>query len=246
MGHYLDPHPQFHRNGSDPLLYQLNWKTIMTQLTREIGVALKGEKGPTFFDLLSRMAEQLVGAANLLQELVASKGEQRAALRDRLYDVEHKADEINHTFIQKLNQSFITPFDREDMSTLVGKLDDCVDLMDEAGDLIVLYKLEEIPPLFQDLLAQQVSVLVKCSDLTAENMPLIKKPMDMKPYWLEINILENQGDQAYRRTLGNLFESGLDTITIIKLKDIVLTLERCTDAFEHLAHNIETIAVKES
>ena len=122
-------------------------------------VALKGDKGPTFFDFLAQMGAQAVDAADLLQKIIATKGDQRAALRDRLHDVEHRADEINHTFIQKINQSFITPFDREDMSTLVGMLDDCVDHIDEAGDLIVLYKLDDMPPNFVDHLARQAEVI---------------------------------------------------------------------------------------
>lgn len=209
-------------------------------------MARKDDRGPSFFELLAQQGEKLVTASDLLQNLLSSKGEERAALRDRLHDVEHEADDINHAFIQKLNQSFITPFDRADMSNLAGALDDCVDLIDEAGDLIVLYRLEDIPPLFAELLSQQVNVLAKCSKLTAKAMPKMKKPQNLKAYWLEINILENQGDQAYRRTLANLFESGLDPITIIKLKDIVEVLEKCTDAFEGVAHQVETIAVKES
>lgn len=209
-------------------------------------MALKGDKGPSFFELLAQMGGEIVDAADLLQNIISSKGEQRAALNDRLHDAEHRADEINHTFIQKINQSFITPFDRQDMSTLIGMLDDCVDHMDEAGDLIVLYKLDDIPELFLEHLSRQAEVLVKCAKLTAEAMPKLKKPMDLKPYWLEINILENQGDQAYRRALADLFESGLDAVDIIKLKDIIAAMEKSTDAFEHIAHNVETIAVKES
>lgn len=209
-------------------------------------MALKGDKGPSFFDLLAQMGEELIAAAELLHAMIDAKGDKKAALRDRMHDVEHKADEINHTFIQKINQSFITPFDRQDMSNMIGRLDDCVDMMDEAADLMVLYKLDDIPPLFVDLLGRQTDVLDRCAELTAEAMPQLKKPMDLKPYWLEINILENQGDQAYRRALGELFESGLDAITIIKLKDIILTLEQATDAFENVAHGVEMLAVKES
>ncbi len=209
-------------------------------------MAIKADRGPTFFDLLTKQAEKLVDASALLRDIFNSKGSDRVEVRDRLHDVEHEADELNHVFISKINQSFITPFDREDLARLAHLLDDCVDLMDEAGDMIVLYKIDDIPSPFEDLLRKQVEVLRKCSKLTAQAMPKLKKPMDLKPYWLEINILENQGDQAYRRTIANLFDSGLDPITIIKLKDVVLTLEKATDAFESLAHAVEGIAVKES
>ncbi len=209
-------------------------------------MALKPERGPSFFDLLAQQGEKLVVASRLLKDLLETKGEERAQIRDHLHDVEHEADELNHMFISKLNQSFITPFDREDLQKLAHLLDDCVDFMDEAGDMIVLYKMDDIPEPFEAMLMKQVEVLRECSKLTAAAMPRLKKPMDLKPYWLEINILENQGDQAYRRTIANLFDSGLDPVTIIKLKDVVLVLEKCTDAFESLAHAVEAIAVKES
>ena len=209
-------------------------------------MGLTSDRGPSFFALLAQQGEKLVDASALLREILAADPEDRPTMRDRLHDIEHEADEINHRFIQKINQSFVTPFDREDMSQVAHLLDDCIDLMDEAGDLVVLYNLGEIPAPFDDLIERQVAVLRKCSKLTAEAMPKLKKPQNLKAFWLEINILENQGDQVYRRTLASLFDSGLDPLTIIKLKDLILILEKCTDAFESLAHEIETIAVKES
>ena len=209
-------------------------------------MGLTSDRGPSVFALLAQQGEKLVDASALLREILAADPDDRPTMRDRLHDIEHEADEINHSFIQKINQSFVTPFDREDMSQVAHLLDDCVDLMDEAGDLVVLYNIGEIPTPFDDLIERQVAVLRKCSKLTADAMPKLKKPQNLKAFWLEINILENQGDQVYRRTLASLFDSGLDPVTIIKLKDLVLILEKCTDAFESLAHEIETIAVKES
>ena len=209
-------------------------------------MALRSERGPSFFELLAEQATKLVDASNLLRALLDAKGDERATIRDQLHDVEHEADDLNHAFISKINQSFITPFDREDMQGLAHLLDDCVDFMYEAGDMIVLYKMDDIPAQFEGAIAKQIEVLQECSKLTAAAMPRLKKPMDLKPYWLEINILENQGDQVYRRTIAALFDSGLDPVTIIKLKDVVLVLEKCTDAFESLAHAVEAIALKES
>ncbi len=207
---------------------------------------LKADRGPSFFEILAQQAEKLVSASALLQQVINTPGDERVELRNRLHDVEHEADDLNHEFMQKLNQSFVTPFDREDMSGLAAMLDDCVDLMDESGDLLVLYRLADIPAPFGNLMSQQVEVLQKCAELTARAMPKLKKPMDLRAYWLEINILENQGDQVYRKILADLFDSGLDPIMIIKLKDVIEALEECTDAFEEVAHAIETIAVKES
>ncbi len=202
--------------------------------------------GPSFFDLLSTQAAQLVTGANLLASMLGASPEERVALRDQLHEVEHQGDEVNHQVVRRLNLSFVTPFDREDLGFLASRLDDCMDLMDEAGDLFVLYGLTSIPDEVGAHLASQVNVLTRCADLTAEAMPGLKSPLDLRDYWVEINRLENEGDRAYRLTLTNLFDSGLDPVTIIKVKDVIEVLERCADAFEDLANGIESIAVKES
>ncbi|WP_043535756.1 DUF47 domain-containing protein [Actinomyces polynesiensis] len=209
-------------------------------------MGLRKPEGPSFFDLLSTQARELVTGVGLLAEMLGASPTERVALRDRLHEVEHAGDEVNHQVVRRLNLSFVTPFDREDLGFLAARLDDCMDLLDEAGDLIVLYGLTDIPDDVAALLASQVDVLARCAEQTAEAMPGLKSPLSLRDYWVEINRLENEGDQAYRMTLTTLFESGLDPVTIIKLKDVVEVLERCADAFEDLANGIETIAVKES
>jgi len=209
-------------------------------------VGLMSSKGTAFFDLLTSQANQLVIGVDLLNAIFSTPEDERKELRKQLHKAENVADDLNHDLINKLNQSFITPFDREDLSDLASALDDCMDLFDEAGDLLVLYRLAEIPEPVNGLIARQVDVLTKCARLTADSMPLLKKPSLLRDYWVEINSLENDGDKAYRKTLKHLFDSGLDPVTIIKLKDIVEVLEKCTDAFEDLANTVEGIAVKES
>lgn len=209
-------------------------------------MARKKDRGPSFFEILTAQASQLVIAIDLLTTLFHASEDERHLLRDRLHEVEHDADDLNHSITNKLNQSFITPFDREDLQLLASLLDDCMDLLDEAGDLLVLYDLVEIPEPVFSLLQAQMEVLTKCAHLTADSMPKLKRPLEMRDYWVEINRLENDGDRAYRRTLKHLFDTGLDPITIIKLKDIVEVLEECNDKFEDLSNAIESIAVKES
>lgn len=209
-------------------------------------MAKRRDRGPSFFELLTSQAEQLVIGVDLLTKVFNSPAEERPLLRDRLHEVEHETDDITHMLVHKLNQTFVTPFDREDISHIASRLDDCMDLFDKAGDLMVLYNLRTIPePLFA-LMNDQISVLIRCADLTAESMPSLKKPRDMRDYWVEVNRLENEGDRAYRHGLEHLFDSGLDAVQIIKLKDIIEVLEQCTNAFEDMANSIEAIAVKES
>ena len=196
----------------------------------------------TFFDLLAESAQQLVIGANLLAELLEADRKDRKAIASKLNDAEHDADEATHTIMRRLNQTFVTPFDRDDIYRLASSLDDCMDHMEEAADLIVLYKLEELPKRISD----QVQVLQRAAELTAEAMPRLRKMGDLTEYWIEINRLENQADKSYRKLLAQLFDDGLDPVTLIKLKEVVDKLEDAADAFETVANTVETIALKES
>ncbi|WP_026459784.1 DUF47 domain-containing protein [Schaalia suimastitidis] len=209
-------------------------------------MGIRKTEGPSFFDMLSNQADLLVKGVGLLASILGSSPQEQVALRDQLHEVEHAADEINHQIVQRLNQSFVTPFDREDLGALAAALDDCMDLMDEAGDLFVLYGIHDVPEEIMVLLTDQVNVIARCSEQTSQSLPKLQNPLGLRDFWIEINRLENEGDIAYRRTLTTLFDSGLDPVTIIKLKDIIEVLEKCSDAFEDLANSIETIAVKES
>ncbi|CAM5730779.1 hypothetical protein SHIRM173S_10931 [Streptomyces hirsutus] len=147
-----------------------------------------------------------------------------------------------HAIFHQLNSSFITPFDREDIYNLASSLDDIMDFMEEAVDLVVLYKVEELPKGVD----QQIEVLVRAAELTAEAMPNLRTMDSLTEYWIEINRLENEADQIHRKLLAHLFSGKYDAIEVLKLKQIVDVLEEAADAFEHVANTVETIAVKES
>jgi uncharacterized protein Yka (UPF0111/DUF47 family) len=114
--------------------------------------------------------------------------------------------------------------------------------MEEASDLIVLYKLEELPA----RVADQVQVLQRAAELTAEAMPRLRSMSDLAEYWVEVNRLENQADKAHRKLLAQLFDEITDPILLMKLKEVVEKLENAADAFEKVANTVETIALKES
>ena len=200
-------------------------------------------RNTSFFDLLADSARHLVTGADLLSQVLGAQPSARKELADQLRDVEHAADESTHTIMRRLNQTFVTPFDRHDIYGLASGLDDCMDFMEEAGDLIVLYKIQTLPP----LVTEQVEVLRRCAELTADAMPRLRSMKDLAEYWVEINRLENQGDRTYRRLLAEMFnDSGMDPIELMKLKEVVDTLEAAADAFERVANMVETIALKES
>lgn len=201
----------------------------------------KKEQG--FFDLLSRQADQLVIAADLLSQLITADRASRLAINEKMHDAEHTSDDVAHKLVQKMNKSFVTPFDRDDIYELSNCFDDCMDLMDEASDLICLYKLGELP----SGIADQVEVLARCAEATTRVPKLLgKRDKKVKDYWMEIHQLENQADGAYRRLLAHIFEEVQDPIHVIKLKDVIEALEEATDNFERLAVIVETIVVKES
>lgn len=196
----------------------------------------------TFFDLLAASAQHLVTGANLLGEMLGADRAQRKEIGKRIADAEHLADDATHEIMRRLNQTFVTPFDRDDIYNLASSLDDCMDFMDEAADLIVLYKVEQLPARISD----QVQVLQRSAELTAEAMPRLRSMDSLKEYWVEVNRLENQADKSYRKLLAQLFDEIADPILLMKLKEIVEKLEEAADAFEKVANTVETIALKES
>jgi predicted phosphate transport protein (TIGR00153 family) len=196
----------------------------------------------SFYDLFATSAGHLVDGARELTKLLGVEPSERETVAARMRDIEHSADESTHAIMRKVNSSFITPFDREDIYGLASNLDDCMDLMEAAADLIVLYRIGELP----DGISAQVGVLARMAELTAEAMPRLRSMKDLSEYWIEINRLENQADQIYRRLLAELFNKGEDAITVLKLKEVIDELEAAADAFETVAHSVESIAVKES
>jgi predicted phosphate transport protein (TIGR00153 family) len=136
----------------------------------------------------------------------------------------------------------VTPFDREDVYALASNLDDVMDYVEAAADLVILTGLGTLPA----EMSQQVALLQRCAQVTAEAMPRLKTLKDLSDYWIEVNRIENEADKLYRRLLSRLYSGEFDALEILKLKEVADQLEEAADAFEQLANVIETIAVKES
>jgi predicted phosphate transport protein (TIGR00153 family) len=194
-----------------------------------------------FYTVLSTQAAHLVNGASLVAELLDGDGD-RGDLSKRMRAAEHEADETTHEVVRRVNSTFVTPFDREDIYALSSSLDDVMDFMEEAVDLVVLYEVETLP----EGVADQIEVLQRCAELTAEAMPRLQSMKDLEEYWIEINRLENSGDKSYRRLVAKLFSGQYDALEVLKLKDILDALEHAIDAFEKVANIVEQIHVKES
>jgi uncharacterized protein len=195
----------------------------------------------TFYDLFSEAAQHLVVGAELLAEMMSADGDREDIAR-RMRDAEHDADETTHSIVRRVNSTFVTPFDREDIYSLASGLDDVMDMMDEVVDLVLLYEVRDLPA----ELSTQVEVIQRCAELTSQAMPKLQAMKALDEYWIEINRLENLGDKNYRRTLARLFSGDFKALEVLKLKDIVESLEGAIDAFEKVANIVEQIAVKES
>ena len=195
----------------------------------------------TFYELFTQSAAHLVGGAALLAEMLGD-GNDREGIAQRMRDAEHAADETTHDIVRRVNSTFVTPFDREDIYALASGLDDVMDFMEEAVDLTLLYEVVKLPK----ELANQVEVIQRCAELTAESMPRLRAMSDLEEYWIEINRLENLGDKSYRRILAKLFSGKYEALEVLKLKDVVDSLEAAIDAFERVANIIEQLVVKES
>jgi uncharacterized protein len=195
----------------------------------------------SFFDMFTASADNLVLGVQAAAKLFAP-GADRQAISDEVRKIEHEEDEVTHRILRKLNSTFVTPFDRDDIYRLAGRLDDVMDFVEAAVDLVVLYKLGDLP----EEIAEQVDVLHRAALLTAESMPRLRTRKDLDVYWIEVNRLENEADRLYRRLLARLFDGEFDALTVLKLKEVAEQFEAAADAFENVANAIETIVVKES
>jgi uncharacterized protein len=197
-----------------------------------------------FYELFSRAAANLVRGTELLADLTVQNTDV-AAISGRLAEVEHNSDEVTHELYQKINSTFITPFDREDIYRLGSQLDDVMDHLEAVGSLLYLYGLTDLPALPKEM-RDMVDILAKQATATADAIPNLKTMRGLDTYWVECNRLENEGDRTYRMLLVRLFSGEYDALTVLKLKEVADELEAACDGFEHIANTIETITVKEA
>jgi uncharacterized protein len=194
-----------------------------------------------FFDLFEEAGGNILRAAALLEEMLKDFPERSELARDILI-CEQDGDRITHDIIQRLNQTFVTPIDRDDIYALASALDDVVDYTEEVADYLGLYKIEA--PMEQ---AQQLAkVLHACGRQIAEAMPRLRGFKDISHYTVEINRLENDGDRITREAIASLFDTGIDPMVVIRWKDIFERLEEAIDSCEHVANIVEGIVIKNS
>ena len=195
-----------------------------------------------FFDLFEEAGGNIVRAADLLDRMLRAFPDRGDDLARDILICEQDGDRITHDIIRRLNETFVTPIDREDIYELASALDDVVDYTEEVADYLILYKIEA--PMEQ---AQRLAhVLLQCTRQLAEAMPRLRGFKDISHYTVEVNRLENDGDRIVREAIASLFDNGIDPMVVIRWKDIYERLEQAIDATEKVANILEGIVIKNS
>ena len=193
-----------------------------------------------YFALFSQLTGKLKEAAATLVEMLEGEDENFESLSKRIKHIEHECDELTHSVTKKLNSSFITPFDREDIYTLSVALDDVCDYIDAAARSVVMYNIHE-----SDEHAIKLSLIIqKLVHEIHEAVLLLENSKGMQPHLLEIQRLENEADDIYFRGMAELFKNESDSVRIIKWKELYEILENATDRCESVGNIIESIVLK--
>jgi len=194
-----------------------------------------------FFDMFTEIADNVVEGAQALTDLLQNYDYERMpAALEKIKEIEHRGDEMTHRILVKLNQTFITPFDREDIHLLASSLDDVLDFVYSASDRLLTYKITQPSPSAKVL----AGIILKQAEELKKAVALLNKDGQLLEHCVEVNRLENEADQVSREAIGRLFDGGYDPITLIKLKELLEILEEASDKAEDVANVLETVVLK--
>jgi predicted phosphate transport protein (TIGR00153 family) len=192
-----------------------------------------------FYDDFKLMADELRRGARLLEIMLATDPPQ-ADRAHEIKEVEHKCDFLTHEIIQRLNKTFVTPIDREDIHELARTLDDVMDAIDSAAALIPLYRIDKVRPGAREL----TQIIIKQTDGIREAVAALEQRKGVLEHAIEINRLENEADRVHKQAVGQLFDEETNPIVVLKWKELYDVLEEATDACEDVANLLENVVVK--
>ena len=195
-----------------------------------------------YFAFFSQMSAKIQDAAQLLVQMVDGDRSKFESFYTKIKKTENSCDELTHKITTKLNKSFVTPFDREDIYELSVALDDVCDYVDAAARMIVIYDIREVTEHARNL----TEIIYRLTVQIHGSVSILNKPNDMNRYIVEIHRLENEADDVYFRAIGDLFRNETDPIALIKLKELYEILESATDRCESVANIIESVVLKHS
>lgn len=192
-----------------------------------------------FFDMFSEMSGNLEEGARVMVELFRDYRDVPARVQ-KIKDIEHKGDDMTHAVLIKLNQTFITPFDREDIHRLASSIDDVLDFINSAADRLINYKIMNPP----EAALRLAEIILKQAQEITKGVSLLEKNQHVLEHCVEINRLENDADAVSRNAIAHLFDEEKDPIRLIKIKELIEVLELATDKAEDAANVLETVVLK--
>jgi uncharacterized protein len=197
-------------------------------------------KEEQYFDLFAQMTVYISDAARELKEMLSDKNRDYKEYAQRIKGLEHACDELTHNISTRLNKSFITPFDREDIFMMSTALDDIVDLIDDAARAIIDYDVHEITGYARDF----ADVIEHMAAQLREIVAILQRPKNVTQRLVEIHRLENEGDDIYHAAIADLFHNANDPLTVLKWKEVYEKLEAAVDRCENVANIIESVIIK--
>jgi len=192
-----------------------------------------------FFRMFAEVSQNVTEGARLLQDILKNPAHMGDRL-EKLQAIEHRGDEMTHAIITTLNQTFITPFDREDIHRLTSSLDDILDFVNSAGMRLRLYRIDSPPPVAAEL----AGLIVEQSEELAQGVSLLEQNQRVLEHCVEVHRLENEADRVSRNAIAELFDNEKDPIRLIKMKELYEVLEMATDKAEDAANVLEAVALK--
>ena len=192
-----------------------------------------------FFRMFSEVSQNLTQGTRLLHDILQNPANMEPRL-DQLQEIEHRGDDMTHGILTALNQTFITPFDREDIHRLTSSLDDVLDFVNAAGVRLRLYKITTPPSIAAELAA----MIVKQSEELAQGVSFLEKNKLVLEHCVEVHRLENEADRLSRKAIAELFDNEKDPIQLIKIKELYEVLETATDKAEDAANVLEAVTLK--
>jgi len=196
-------------------------------------------KDTNFFEMFTQMSDNLIAGARAMVDLFADYTDVPAKVQE-IRRIERMGDEMTHAVITRLNSTFITPFDREDIHRLASSLDDVLDFVYAAGERLVIYKINRPPKAAAEL----AGLIVQQGNALTKGVQLLEKNGDIMTHCVEVNRIENLADKIAREAIAKLFDEEKDPIQLIKLKELYEVLETATDKAEDAANVLETVLLK--
>ena len=199
-------------------------------------------KDAVLFDLYTSLAERLAASARTLEALIKAPQGERLAISGQIAALEREADELLVSLVTRIDDMFVTPYDRGDLQALANELDDAIDCIEAASDLTVLHNVDLFPAGTEEI----ADAVRRLAELTASSMPRLKNLKDLDFYYTEANRIEDDGDRMHRRMTAKLFDGSYKAMEVLRIQGVFEKMEQCLDCMADVARIIRTISLKES